>query len=193
MRVFDNGQQFAQATFKVATFGTAFLSGVSRGPVVLNFPDINTTTFLTWQENSQNFMVEAAVPNTDFPSLLGFYQVSGNETHTGCTNPAFNGTLSYQAFLPMRTQSGPEFRGTAILQSSGGNYATSAVDGYVSPSGQIGAVLVSDAYTGTGVYLHTVDTLFTGSISGNTFQGTYSGFIVDESCTVTSSLSGVRS
>src|SRR5713226_1748458 len=122
IRVYDNGQQFAQAPFLVATLGTEFLRGVAREEVVLAFPQSNATTYLKWQESSQNFVIEAAVLNTIFPDIRGFYNISGSETHVGCTDPTKNGTNSYQAQLPLILQTGPDFRGTAPLHAPSGAF-----------------------------------------------------------------------
>jgi hypothetical protein len=55
IRVFDNGAQFAEATFTVATCGTEFLSG-ARGTCVLpNF--VGFTVVTQWQESLQNFAI----------------------------------------------------------------------------------------------------------------------------------------
>jgi hypothetical protein len=57
LRVFDNGVQFAQATFSVANLGTEFLSGAS-GTYQLNFAGQIVT--IEWQENKQNFVITGA-------------------------------------------------------------------------------------------------------------------------------------
>jgi len=194
IRVFDNGQQFAQATFTVTTFGTEFLTGVNYEQTVLAFPNTDTTTYLKWQENAQNFVITGAVPNTDFPNILGFYQISGSETLVGCTNPAFNGTTSHQIFLPLHIQLGPAFRGTAFQSNPSGGFATSAVTGKVSPSGHIDVYIITDSYTSAGTFIATGTVFLTGSIEGKVLQGTYSGgFIAGETCSVSGAVSGVRS
>ena len=57
IRLYDNGVQFAQATFTVTTLGTEFLTGQS-GSTTLNFAGKSVT--LTWQENQQNFVITSA-------------------------------------------------------------------------------------------------------------------------------------
>lgn len=57
LRVFDNGVQFAQATFSVANLGTEFLTGAS-GTYQLNFA--GQTVTIQWQENKQNFTITSA-------------------------------------------------------------------------------------------------------------------------------------
>jgi len=56
IRVFDNGQQFAEATFTSTNLGTEFLSGAS-GSVQTTLAGKNLT--LTWQQNQQNYAVTA--------------------------------------------------------------------------------------------------------------------------------------
>jgi hypothetical protein len=55
IRVFDNGAQFAEATFTVATFGTEFLSEASGTCVLPNFAGFTVVT--QWQESLQNFAI----------------------------------------------------------------------------------------------------------------------------------------
>jgi hypothetical protein len=55
IRVFDDGVQFAQATFTVATLGQEFLSGVSGTCELPNFAGHEVT--LQWQEKLQNFAI----------------------------------------------------------------------------------------------------------------------------------------
>lgn len=190
IRVYDNGQQFAQATFLVATLGMEFVQGAT-GEALTLFPNSNTTTFLEWQESLQNFMIGAAVPNSIFPNVSGFYQITGSETHAGCTNPNNNGTFAYQASLPLGIQVGPAFWGTAVVSRTGG-FSTSAVIGFTSVSGQLQAKIVSDSYS-NGFYIGSGMSSFAGSLSGNLLQGSYAGgFVVGETCSVSGSISGVR-
>lgn len=76
LRVFDNGVQFAQATFSVANLGTEFLSGAS-GTYQLNFA--GQTVTIQWQENKQNFTITSATGGggggtNDLSSLLGIWE-----------------------------------------------------------------------------------------------------------------------
>jgi len=59
IRVYDNGQQFAQATFTVTTLGTEFLTGAEGTCTVPNFPQAGTEVTLQWQESTQNFVITA--------------------------------------------------------------------------------------------------------------------------------------
>lgn len=55
LRVFDNGVQFAQATFIVTTLGQQFLTGASGAYVLPNFAGRNV--IVQWQESLQNFVI----------------------------------------------------------------------------------------------------------------------------------------
>jgi len=57
LRAFDDGVQFASATFTVTTLGTEVLSG-ARGEYILPFfADFNTDVVVLWQESAQNFVI----------------------------------------------------------------------------------------------------------------------------------------
>lgn len=62
IQVFDNGVQFASATFTVKTLGHEFLPGLSGQGTVVNFDNqINVT--VQWQESCQCFViVDATAP-----------------------------------------------------------------------------------------------------------------------------------
>ncbi len=55
IRVFDNGVQFAQATFTVTSLGQEFLTGASGTCEIPNFAGHDVT--LQWQESLQNFTI----------------------------------------------------------------------------------------------------------------------------------------
>jgi hypothetical protein len=193
IRLFDNGAEFAEATFTVTTLGTEYLTGVTRVGIAPEFPNANTTTYITWQESAQNFVIAQVVPNSAFPNLSGIYQVAGTETHTGCTNPAHNGTDFYQGRLPLLFQVGPEFRGNALLSYSTGHLVIAAVSGDIGLSGSMAALVISDTYTSDGTYLGNVHSVFSGNTTGYGFEGTYVGQVLGETCIVNGSVSAVRS
>src|SRR5262249_22520968 len=66
IRVFDNGQQFAQATFTVQTLGHEFLSGLSGQGTIVNF-DNQINVAVQWQESCQCF----AIVDSTAPIRLG--------------------------------------------------------------------------------------------------------------------------
>ncbi len=57
IRFYDNGMEFASATFTVTTLGAQFLTGRRKTVDVPNFPNAGQTTRLEWQESSQNFAI----------------------------------------------------------------------------------------------------------------------------------------
>lgn len=61
----QNGVPFAQSTFRVTTFGTTFLSGVSGAYDLPNFPRTGQTTRIDWSQGTQSFIVTAT---SDVPS-----------------------------------------------------------------------------------------------------------------------------
>src|SRR5262249_8705690 len=56
IRVFDNGQEFAEATFTVQTLGHEFLSGLSGQGTIVNF-DNQINVAVQWQESCQCFVI----------------------------------------------------------------------------------------------------------------------------------------
>lgn len=81
---YDNGEEFAESTFTVATPGTDFLTGASKEITVEDFPNPGDTTVLEWNEGTQHFEI------VDFmemgPTGLGMCMV-GMTVRTGesCT------------------------------------------------------------------------------------------------------------
>jgi hypothetical protein len=63
IQVFDDGAKFAEATFNVASTGQEFLSGRSGTATAEQFPEPDLDTFLTWQENLQNFVITGGSPH----------------------------------------------------------------------------------------------------------------------------------
>jgi len=192
IQVLADGVEFARATVTVTTFGTNYLRGATGFAFALGFPQPTNTTLLQWQESAQNFVVTASVPNSAFPALRGHYQLSFTEIHTGCTNPAQNGTFSFSGQLSVLTQLGIFFQGTVGALATGGA-TISSIAGEVFPQGAINGYINTDAYTSDGTYLASGQGIFTGSISGNSLSGTYGGgLIFGETCSVSGSLSGVK-
>ena len=54
---YDAGVEFARATFTVGTPGEEFLTGVTRGSIIENFPTIGEDTLVEWNESTQHFEV----------------------------------------------------------------------------------------------------------------------------------------
>src|SRR2546427_1599495 len=57
IRIFDDGVEFAQATFTVTTFGSAFLQGATGTYLLPDFPQTGSSTTVEWEENLQNFVI----------------------------------------------------------------------------------------------------------------------------------------
>jgi hypothetical protein len=68
IRVFDNGQQFAQATFTVTTVGAEFLTGASASALALI---AGKQVELTWQQEQQNFVLTQATDQSALDTLIG--------------------------------------------------------------------------------------------------------------------------
>jgi hypothetical protein len=62
IRVFDNGVQFAQAAFRVATLQTEFLEGASGRYRLNDFPEAGLSVVVRWDESLQNFVIEGECP-----------------------------------------------------------------------------------------------------------------------------------
>ena len=57
LTLFDNGAQFATATFTVQTLGTQFLTGASGTYTLDEFPQTGRQVTIQWQESLQNFVI----------------------------------------------------------------------------------------------------------------------------------------
>jgi len=60
IRVLADGVEFGEASFNVATLGTAFLRDASGQFILQDFPSPGDATLLRWQESSQNFVIAGA-------------------------------------------------------------------------------------------------------------------------------------
>jgi FtsP/CotA-like multicopper oxidase with cupredoxin domain len=57
VRVFDDGDEFARATFFVTTLGVDFLQGAAGACTVPDFPAAGQSTLLEWEQGLQNFVI----------------------------------------------------------------------------------------------------------------------------------------
>ena len=64
VRALADGQEFATATFTVASFGTEFLTGASGEFSLGSFPPGETDVVIRWQESVQNFVIRGATEST---------------------------------------------------------------------------------------------------------------------------------
>lgn len=74
VQLFDDGVEFASATFTVQTLGSQFLEGLSKTTTVENFPHPGQTTTLQWSEAAQNFVITglhgaATIPSPSCPGV----------------------------------------------------------------------------------------------------------------------------
>ena len=63
VRLFDDGAEFASATFTVVSTGEAFLRGLDGTAVASQFPSPANDTLLEWQESLQNFVIVGGRPH----------------------------------------------------------------------------------------------------------------------------------
>ena len=56
---FADGNEFARTTFSTTTLGSPFLVGKSGRRLLRNFPEMNQSVVVQWQENRQNFSIIA--------------------------------------------------------------------------------------------------------------------------------------
>lgn len=80
VEVFAGGVLFDSAEVWVTTFGVEFLSGVDATCIVEDFPQMGQDTILGWQQNSQNFVIEAVDEDpSNFASFAGLWQGSTSQ------------------------------------------------------------------------------------------------------------------
>ena len=64
VRALIDGEEFANTTVRVTTFGEQFLRGTSGTFELSNFPVSGETTVVRWEESLQNFVITDGHPNT---------------------------------------------------------------------------------------------------------------------------------
>lgn len=87
---FADGAEFARVAFNTTTFGVPFLTGRSGRRILRNFPDMNQSAIVQWQENRQNFgIIGRGNGTTATPSPIAgtYYGAAGTQCATD-TNPA---------------------------------------------------------------------------------------------------------
>lgn len=129
IRVFDNGVQFAQATFVVITLGAEFLEGANGQYVLPNFPFSGVDVTIRWQESSQNFVIYGVQPgggtggedcqgaiSGPYDSLEGALLVASNGQFLGLiTTNCFNSNAICSEFGTY----GSKFSSVSILNEFG--------------------------------------------------------------------------
>jgi hypothetical protein len=83
VRVFDDGVEFANATFTVVTPGVAYLRQGAARITVPDFPRTGEKTTLQWQESTQSFVMTAKSA-ADVRDVEGKYDYRGAVTTNTC-------------------------------------------------------------------------------------------------------------
>ncbi len=74
VRVFADGEEFANANFEVVTLGTNFLRDANASIVLEDFPAENTEVTIEWQQGIQNFSISNFKTNAN--NLNGTYELT---------------------------------------------------------------------------------------------------------------------
>lgn len=187
IRVFDDGAQFAEATFTVTTFGTEFLDGASGSCVLPNFPQFGTNAVVQWQESSQNFSV--AQVQTGIPP--GAYTAVGSETYSSCADPDLNGAAEYIGYL-IDNSSGTTLSASTVFLYSDGSEVQAILTGTKSLFGDnVQGGFTANTFDG-GVFVGNSAGLFQGTISAAQVFLSYNGIAPITKCLIVGSLQGVR-
>ena len=76
IRLFVDGQLFSESLFTVTSFGSEFLTGLSKNVTVSDFPVLGEQTQLSWSEAHQNFVLTPLIR----PKLIQSPQVNLKST-----------------------------------------------------------------------------------------------------------------
>lgn len=82
---YADGVEFAHANFSTTTLGVDFLANESGRRYLRNFPDMNQTVIVDWQENRQNFSIVGRGNGTSTPvsTIAGtYYGAAGTQCAT---------------------------------------------------------------------------------------------------------------
>lgn len=88
VQVFDDGVEFARASFTVVTPGAAFLRKAAAVVTVRDFPQTGDVTTLRWQESTQSFVIVSR-RTADVRNIEGRYAYTGALTADTCSFPPF--------------------------------------------------------------------------------------------------------
>lgn len=121
VQVFDDGVEFARASFTVVTPGAAFLRKAAAVVTVQDFPQTGDVTTLRWQESTQSFVIVSR-RTADVRDIEGRYAYTGALTANTCAFPPF--AFELQTTFRVRQE------GTTLT-------ATTPFDGGLQLSGQI--------------------------------------------------------
>jgi hypothetical protein len=121
VHVFDDGVEFANATFRVITPGVAYLRQGAARVTIPDFPRTGEQTTVQWQESTQSFVM-VAKSSAAVRDVEGKYDYRGAVTTNTCS------------FVPPAQQVRATFR---LSQEGSALRATSGFEGGVVLSGEI--------------------------------------------------------
>ncbi|MGE0826429.1 MAG: hypothetical protein AB7G75_18960 [Candidatus Binatia bacterium] len=111
VRVFDDGVEFASATFRVITPGVEFLTKNATTITVADFPRTGEKTTLQWQESTQSFVM-VAKSAAEVRDVEGEYEYTGTQTSNTCS---FGAGQQLDATFRLR-QDGSAIRATSAIE-----------------------------------------------------------------------------
>jgi hypothetical protein len=124
VRALADGQEFANATIVVKTFGQDLLLGVGKSQRLLNFPRVGMDIIVAWEQSLQNFVIARA----DTASA----QLTAIDTAGDSATKAFN--AQSEAICPFQDQ---ESFSWATGDTHGTNYCNSGSEGVFSQAERI--------------------------------------------------------
>jgi hypothetical protein len=134
---FADGVEFGRASFTTTTFGVPFLTGKSGQRILRNFPDMNQSAIVQWQESRQNFdIIGRGNGTTVNPSPIAgtYYGAVGTQCATD-TNPAATMTQERYAKFDVATSTDNQLLSVRVTYSDSfqctiSGAMTNAGDGY---------------------------------------------------------------
>ena len=170
LRAFDNGVQFASATFTVTTLGQEFLRGASGTFTLQNFPQTGKNVTVQWAESAQNFVITGASGGGSGP-FSGTYKFSTTKTSDTCgiSQTGLTDTLTV-------TQDGSNLTGT-IPSVPGGQFS-----GTVDASGNFTLTQTNPTQTTSGSCTFEVGVSLSGNFNSGSLAVTLSRRPVSGSC-----------
>lgn len=180
IRVFDNGIQFAQATFTVFTYGTEFLSGVTGAYKLGAFPQKGIDSIIQWQQSIQNFSIVGALPSVGVPQ--GAYGGSGTETHSLCFDNDDNGSSGDTGYLVGDGANSAYFTGQFVFPN--GLSIQALFNGTRALFGNQIQGSFSFAYYKDGAFITNASGLFQGTATATEVAVSYNGLNPQFGCQI---------
>jgi hypothetical protein len=125
VRALADGEEFADVTVNITTFGTEFLTEVGKNKRLINFPQPGTDIIVAWQQNLQNFAiarVDIVGPNLNAMDAAG-------DSITKAFNAAQN--------APICANEDQEFLNWATSDTHGAKFCGAGSDGVFSQAEQL--------------------------------------------------------